>query len=136
MPQLSNLGQQIPKTSMAEVELGEEISNVQAGDERRGSCASSILPWCWSLTLRWESHRHGSSLHFSRKNSAGCLARNNTEYQPPLRAHRREEREETQMRNSRGEERRVVKMVSHRQGARMKGFQLVLFLKLLYASME
>ena len=32
------------------------------------------------------------------------------------------------MRKSRGEERRVAKMVSQRQGAAMKGFQLVLSL--------
>ena len=34
---LQELGQKIQKTSLAEVELDDEIRNLQAGDERRGS---------------------------------------------------------------------------------------------------
>ena len=41
MPNLKNWVKQIQKTSVTEVELDEEIRNMQAGDERRGSCAQS-----------------------------------------------------------------------------------------------
>ena len=75
--------------------------------------------------------RHGSNVHVSRENSAGYLARSNSKYLPHRCTYPSGEREEIKMRKSRGEERRVVKMVGKSQGAAMKGFQLVLSLILL-----
>ena len=59
------------------------------------------------------------------------MARSNSKYLPHQCTYPSEEREEIKMRKSRGEVRRVVKMVGKSQGAAMKGFQLVLSLILL-----
>ena len=84
--------------------------------------AAPIQPLFWSRTLRCEPHKHGSSFHSSTENSAGYLAHSNSKHQPHWRTYPREEREEMKMSNSRGEERRVVKMVSQSQGTAMKVF--------------
>ena len=45
--QIEELGQQIQKVSMADVELDEEIRNLQAGDGQRGRCASQSNGCCF-----------------------------------------------------------------------------------------
>ena len=80
--QLQELGQRIQKTSLAEVELDDEIRNLQAGEEIRGSCASQSNGCSFDpavvqelyITMATQAWQQLSS----KDKSAGYLARSNS----------------------------------------------------------
>ena len=60
--QLQELGWIIQKASLVKAELDEEIRNLQAGEERRGSCASQFDRCCFDPTVVEQPITMGATL--------------------------------------------------------------------------
>ena len=99
---------------------GEEITSLQAGDERRGNCSSQSIGCCFDPTVVGAVHHDGSNtgmaatcIHTGRHQQVLWRTASASARHPGART---EEKQEMNMRKSRGEERRVAKRVSQRQG--------------------
>ena len=58
---LQELGRKGQKTTLTEEELDEEIRNLQAGEERRGNCASQSNGCCFDPAVVEAAHHDGSN---------------------------------------------------------------------------
>ena len=119
----------IDKKSGAEAELNEEIRILQAGDERRNCCTSQSNVCCFDPAVVEQLVTVGvaqpwQQLAFIQGEISTVYGVQHQPAPATLVHVPEEEKEETKMRRSRGEEQRAAKWVNQ---AAMRGFRVALF---------
>ena len=115
---------------MAAEDLEEELRSLQAGEERRDSCASQSKGCCFDPVLE-QLFTLGRRMRDSRSNTSRKNSSEGSRSQSPLCTWQEKKRKEESGKRSKRKEQPVAKFVHKRQVGAMKAFRLVLFLILL-----